>query len=119
MEKPMTRLLALALVLLAPALAHANGARPGVKYVRHHHVFQLDREYPEYAFFLFGPRNCDPLPLRADAPARVTAEDWRFHSRWALLIAVPREDLAELNGANPTWEWLWKYINMGQQEILD
>jgi hypothetical protein len=106
----MTRLLALALVLLAPALARANAAVPGVKYVRHHHVFQLDREYPEYAFFLsgLGPE-WEPLPLRADTPLRVIAEGGRYDWYAVEMVAVPREALAELNGANPTGEWLRKH----------
>jgi hypothetical protein len=106
----MSRFAVVLLLFLVPTTARAD-ERPGLQWVRTvwiDHTFTVERDYPNYEFYLLGCRSDMPaerLPLTPSNPVRVSGPGEKSRYKWALIYAVRKSRLAPFGDAPPPYDW--------------
>ncbi|VTS00014.1 unnamed protein product [Gemmata massiliana] len=117
----MSRTAAVVLLLLVPAIARADAAPiiPGFRTVWIDVTFTVERDYPDFEFYLLGPYFDDQpekLLLSPSASVRMTGGTGSRYSH-AQVYAVRKSQLTELPGP-PSAEWLrWHREGVCPEEI--
>lgn len=108
----MPRPAAVALLLLLPAVAQADGGPPfpGYRTVWKDFIFTMEHEYPDYEFYLLsegsGDFPAERLPLSPSSPVRVSGPGEPFRYKWANVWAVRKSALTQFAGSPPPRDWL-------------
>ncbi len=115
----MTRIAALVVLLLLPAVASAN-MFPG-RGVPAVHVFTIEHEYPELEFWLaswtYSSQSADRLRITPSTPVRVPAEGLSKPYRQGHIYAVPKRLLVPFADRAPPSDWFDKQLGNGVVEL--
>jgi hypothetical protein len=101
------------LLFVVPATARADGGDPfpGIRTIWIDCTFTVDRDYPDYEFYLLPTRDDFPaerLPITPSNPVRVSGSGEQYRYVWCWIYVVPKSLLAPFGDSPPPRDWFSK-----------
>lgn len=101
----MTRPLVVAFAILTPALARADVAFVPERHPSVRATFTVDRDYPDYEFFLVQHKQVERVRPTPSNPVVAESENWGGSLFSMRVYAVPKASLAAVEQPLPPADW--------------